>query len=330
MFFAFSIPFTDFKKLADFYFKIIFAVFTIFSLFGIAEYFLGKWSMMVWSDVGIGKIFFALNYAHNATGSVYALVSIFMLVFFLKEKQKKYKVLFLILLLIFLIALFLTKSRASYLGFAGSAVFIIWLHFKSIKKFLITIGIFIAGAIPIVLLTGVYERVLQVFNVGGGTAVVRGFIWQKAWYLFSQSPIFGIGYGRFNDVFNIDRGLFDINRLKGLSGIVMFYLKQNFVFSDAHTHNSYLQFLTETGVIGFGLLLLFWILCIAKTLKAYNSLEDNFTSKVLLCSIGGIIVLFILAFFENYLSATTIMIPVSMLSSISIGLYWERYKPPFL
>ncbi len=326
LFFIFSISFSNFKKLADYYFKFIFSIFTIFSLIGITEYFLSSGFLMVYTQTGVGKIYFALNFAHNATGSVYAVVCVSLLVFFLKEKILKIKILFIILLLINLLALLLTKNRAGYLGFFGAAIIVIWLNFKSIKKFSITIGALVVVTVPILFLTGVYNRIIQILNFKGATIIIRFYIWEKAWYLFSQSPIFGIGYGRFNDVFNIDRGVFDIGRLRGYPGIVSFYMKQSFFFDSAHAHNSYLQFLTETGVIGLGLILIFWTLCIVKILKAYKSTKENFTSKVLLSSLASIFVLLIISFFENYLSATTVMISISVLVPISIGLYWESYN----
>ena len=179
---------------------------------------------------------------------------------------------------------------------------------------------------PILFLTGVYNRVIQILNFKGASTIIRFYIWEKAWYLFSQSPIFGTGYGRFNDVFNIDNGVFNIGKLRGYPGIVSFYMKQSYYFDSAHAHNSYLQFLTETGVIGLGLILLFWTLCIIRILKAYNSTKENFTGKVLLSSLASIFVLLILSFFENYLSSTTVMISISILVPISIGLYWEIYN----
>ena len=326
LFFIFSISFPNFKKLAAYYFKFIFSVFTIFSLIGITEYFLSRGPLMVYAEAETGKIYFALNFAHNATGSVYAVVCISLLVFFLKEKTTKIKILFLILLLINLTALLITRSRASYVGFFGATIIVTWLYFKSIKKFLITIGALIAVTVPILFLTGVYNRVIQILNFEGGTTIIRFYVWEKAWYLFSQSPIFGIGYGRFNDIFNIDIGLFNLERLRGYPGIVSFYMKQIYYFNSAHAHNTYLQFLTETGTVGLGLILIFWTLCIVKILKAYNSTKENFTSKVLLSSLASIFVLLILSFFENYLSATTVMISISAIVPISIGLYWEDYN----
>jgi len=201
------------------------------------------------------------------------------------------------------------------------------LYYKSLKKFLIAIGIFIAGSIPVIYFTGVYNRFIQIFETGDSASVIRFFIWEKAWYLFSQSPLFGIGFGRFNDIFNIDRGLFDIGSLRGFSGFIIFYMKDNFYYDSAHVHNSYLQFLTETGVIGLALIMLFWFLCLVKLLKYYNNSENSkndFNKKVFLSAIGSIFIVLINSFFEHYLSATTIMIPVSLLIPISIGMYWGK------
>jgi O-antigen ligase len=278
---------------------------------------------MIFQEPGIGRYFFAFNSAHNATGSVYAVICIFLLVFFLKGKNLKTKIFYLIILLINLLALFLTKSRSSYIGFIIAAIIVIWLHFRSIKRFLLTIGIFIAGTIPILYFTGNFKRIIAILPSESFTTVVRLFIWDKAWFLFSQSPLFGIGFGRFNDIFSIDRGVFDTGGLKGVTGVLAVYLKEIFYFDAAHAHNSYLQFLVETGIIGLALLMLFWILSIIKILKAYNNTKEIFTSKLLLSAMGSIFILFILALFENYFSATTVMISVSMIVPISLGVYWQ-------
>lgn len=324
LFFVFSLASLDYEKLAKYFFSFTFFIFTVFSTVGIVEYFLGGKLFLVRIEPNGGKMFFALNSAHNATGSIYAIVCISLMVFFLKSKKIKTKFFYLALLLINIVALFLTKSRSGYLGFAAAIVFVIWFHFKSIKKFFITIGILIAAALPILFLTDSIKRLLQVRAAESFTTVVRLFIWEKAWYLFSQSPMFGIGFGRFNDIFNIDKGLFDLGRLKGIPGVVELYMKSNFYYDAAHAHNSYLQFLTETGIIGFILLMVFWILAMIKILNMYQRSSDDFSNKVLLSAFGSIVALFVLAFFENYMSATTVMIPVSMLTSIAIGLYWKK------
>ena len=72
--------------------------------------------------------------------------------------------------------------------------------------------------------------------------------------------------------------------------------------------------------------MLFWFLCLVKLLKYYNNLENSkndFNKKVFLSAIGSIFVLLIISFFENYLSATTVMIPVSMLVPLAVGLNFQ-------
>jgi len=326
LFFVFALPAYDYKKLANYYFQFIFFIFTTFSIFGIVEYFQSNLSLMVYNEPDIGKVYFALNFAHNATGSVYAMACMFLLVFFLIEREKRLKILYAVLLIMNLTALFLTKSRANYLGFVAGSIIVIWLCYRSIKKFFITIGVLILGSIPVIYFTGVYNRFIQILQIGEGTSVIRFFIWGKAWYLFSQSPLFGIGFGRFNDIFSIDWNLFDLGRLKGFPGFIVFYMKNNFYYNSGHVHNSYLQFLTETGVIGLGLVMLFWFLCLVKLLNYYNNSENSkndFNKKVFLSAIGSIFILLAISFFENYLSATTVMVPVSMLVSLAIGFNFQ-------
>lgn len=182
----------------------------------------------------------------------------------------------------------------------------------------------IVVSLPMIYATGVHKRLLQLFDLQGGTNIVRLNIWEKAWYLFSQSPLFGIGFGRFNDVYSIDRHVFDVDRLKGINGLFVYYANQSFTFDTSHAHNLYLQFLTETGVLGLGLLILFWVLCLIKLIDAYFRTIDEFSGKTFLAAVGSIFGILVLALSENYLSGTTIIIPMSILVSISIGLYWQE------
>ena len=280
IFFILAIPFFNYKKAATIYFIFLFFIFSIFSIFGILEYIYGKTSVMIQTDVSAGKMFTALNFAHNATGSVYAVVSLFALVFFLNEPKKKLKFIYLFVLIICLAGLFLTKSRGSYIGFAIALIFVLWINYRSLKKFLISVSIFVIASIPIIFTTGAYKRILQIFQFSKDvniayTTVVRLELWKKAWYLFSKSPIFGIGFGRFNDIEPSN-----YYRLKGFNGILSIYNDSNYIFSASTAHNSYLQFLAETGIVGLGLLILFWILCYRIIYKAYNFSNNVYCKRI--------------------------------------------------
>jgi len=319
LFFALAVPFFNYELVSQIYFKYLFYVFTVFGLFGIFEYLTGITHFMTAMDPGAGKMFVALNYAHNATGSVYAIVSLFMTIFFLTEKEKKRKIYYLIILLILVIALFLTKSRGSYIGFSAGIFFAIVFHYRNFKK-IITRLLLLAGAlIALIFATGTYKRFTEIFSTTD-TSVIRSRLWAHAWQLFVKSPIFGIGFGRFNDI-----DLSSNYKLNGIPGFISVFTGTNIRLDSAHAHNSYFQFLSETGVIGLGLLFLFWGLCFGILMRAYISNKTSFFGKrVYLCGITSIISLFVLAFTENYLSATTIMICVSMIVALGIGLYWKE------
>ncbi|MCL4385560.1 MAG: O-antigen ligase family protein [Actinobacteria bacterium] len=288
------------------------------SLFGITEYLFGKTLYTIQSDPYAGKFFHAFNVTHNATGSVYSIICIFALVFFLREKNLYKKIIYIFVLASCMLGLFITKSRGSYVGFAMALIFVLWMNYRSVKKFFISISIIIGASVPFIYITGAYKRILQIFDFKA-TTLVRFDLWERAWNLFSSSPIFGVGFGRYNDNF-------DYTRLQGIRGFFNLYIDPNFIINDAHAHNAYLQFLSETGIFGLFLLLLFWFLCFYKINRACINTKDEFSKKVYLCGLGSIINLLIISLTENYLSATTVMVCVSIIIALSLGLIWQDNK----
>ncbi|TET09966.1 MAG: O-antigen ligase domain-containing protein [Candidatus Atribacteria bacterium] len=275
---------------------------------------------MIQDSTDRGKMFMGLNIAHNATGSIYALVSIFALIFFLEEKAKKIKILYSIVFLLCVTGLFLSKSTGSYIAFFVAAIFVLWMHFKSVKKFFLTLSVLIIISIPVLWVTHAFERFIQIFQTKG-TAAVRLELWEKAWNLFSKSPVFGVGFGRFNDIVSVFH-----ENLAGREGILSVFLHPRFYYGSDHAHNSYLQFLAETGIIGLGLLLFFWCLCFQIIFKALKLAKDDYSKKAFLAGLANIVVLFILSLTENYFSATTVMVASSMIVSLCIGLAWQESK----
>jgi len=330
LFFALCVPYFNYKKVALYYFNILFITFSLGALIGLFGYFSQKIPILFkqWGESYYKGAFSFLNFAHNATGSVFAMVCIFLLVFSLMEQKRKYRILYISLLLISLSGLLLTRSRGSYISFSVGALIVLWLYFKSIKKFFLTVLAMIVVSVPLVFLTGAYKRILLIFQFSENNNTWRFVLWERAFYLFKKSPIFGIGFGRFNDInfhgYNIDLSFEKLHFFSGYPGIISFYTEPNYIFNTAHAHNSYLQFLSETGIVGLGVLLLFWIICFKKIFKGYVQTEDIITKKIFLANIGAIVTLFVLAFTENYFSATTVMMCVSMVTSLSLGIYWQE------
>ncbi|OFW64527.1 MAG: hypothetical protein A2Z35_04985 [Actinobacteria bacterium RBG_19FT_COMBO_36_27] len=315
-----AIPFLDYRKAAKIYFQFLFIAFTFFAVIGFFEYINDISSFMVRiDDVYVGPMFIALNNSHNATGSVFSIVSIFAFAFFLKSDNRE-KIAYGCISILSFIALIITKSRGSLVAFVVGIFFLLLFGSGSFLRFIRNILILAVVAVPLVFITGTYVRITQIFHIYDLSALTRFSLWDKAILLFKQSPILGIGFARYNDVpWNFDKV-----PLTGSPGIFSLYTSGNYIFNDTNAHSSYLHFLAETGVIGLILMLAFWIFCLVIIFKAYRRTTDNFSRKVYLSIIGGIITLFILSITENYMTAPTVMLCLSFATSLAVGLSGEE------
>jgi O-antigen ligase len=329
LFFALAVPFFNYRKAANIYFKIIFFTFSAFALFALIM-FLSKNFSILYRLQNREESFIVFNLTHNATGSVYALVSVFLLAFFLWERNKKFKIAYIIMLAVCIVGLFLTRSRGSYISFIAGSIIVLWIYFRSVKKFLIALLAMIAALVPVIFISGAYKRVLQIFDFKEVNISWRMVLFERAMFMFKQSPIFGIGFGRFNDISSPDIiNNFNFNNMHiflGYPKIISFIMERNFVFSDAHAHNSYAHFLAETGIIGLGLIILFWILCFKSIYRGYSNTVDELAKKIFLSAMGGIIALFTISITENYFASPTILMCISMVTSLSLGLCWQERK----
>ena len=199
-FFIFLVPYFDYEKITDFYFNVLFLSFSLFAIFGLFEYLSGNHFLMIRTDdIYVGPMFVAINNSHNATGAVYCMVCIFALAFFLMSDRFG-KIAYGGIFLLNFIALFLTKSRGSLVGFVIGAVFILFITSKSLLKFFRNILILAIGAVPLVFVTNSYGRILEIFRRTDLNSLTRLVLWDRALYLFKQSPATGVGFGRFNDI----------------------------------------------------------------------------------------------------------------------------------
>ncbi len=237
---------------------------------------------------------------------------------FLFYSSRKIKIIYGAVFLLSLFGLIISKSRGGLIAFAAGALIVIWFYYESFLKFIITSMALAVLSLPIIFFTGYLDRLLALFDATEWGVKTRVVLWERAWDYFKSSPIFGVGFARYNDV--------PVNeyRLIGLKEIAAFFMGHNFDYSSGHAHNSYLHFLSETGIMGLGLLILFWLLCFLKIKKGYHKTKKIFTKKLFLSTLGSIATLFVLALTENYFSATTIMMLMSMVVSLSIGLYWQE------
>ncbi len=320
-FFIFAVRFLNYEKALRYYFFALFIVFIFFGILGIFEYINAQHFLNVRLDDNyLGPIFVAQNQAHNATGSVYATVGVAAAAFFLEAKEKTLKIFYGSSFLIIAITLLITKSRGSIAGFLTGIVFIFLLSSRSILRLLRNIGILIAGFAASVFLTGTYQRITQMFSFTDASALNRFNLWEKAIILIKASPIFGVGFARYNDIpWN-----FDQLPLYKYSSLIKFYNGSRAIFNDTNAHNSYLGFMAETGIIGLILMMVFWIFVFYVFIKAYRVSSDIFEKKVYLSISGSIATLFILAISENYMTAPTLMMLLSVSIALGLGFLNDR------
>lgn len=184
--------------------------------------------------------------ARNATGGFLSVIITILLVMWVHSRQKRYAFGFILGLII----LSATFSRGSLLGvILAAAVFYLFIRRRMlIDIMLIVLLLIISFSVAVYFYNPLfdyssYEIVIDSYvdstldTKSKNIAIRAYFLWPKVIEIFINNPIFGAGFGSFNDVFK-------------MSGVK--------VYSSSHAHNTFLHVLAEQGVVG--LLLLFFII----------------------------------------------------------------------
>lgn len=204
-------------------------------------------------------IYGSLFHAQNAVGGFLSILGSLGFAYWYHRRSKK-EAFFFILVFAILLA---TYSRGSILGLALGIM--AWYctrtgRFKTLIVLLIIPVLFTAGSLIIGypyyksrLMTQTYveEEVDSEVGQKNANVIKRLFYtFPRAWYLFSRSPVLGTGVGSYDD------------RPYDLKEVVP-YLEYNGQVkkshTDSHAHHSYLQFLSEQGIVGLVLFLIFWV-----------------------------------------------------------------------
>ena len=159
-----------------------------------------------------------------------------------KSEEKARRLLGIFLVMLFVIALFLTISRA---GIAAFLVGMIYFYFSGIKgpergtQFSFYLKILGALAVVYLLWIGVGPIIDRFWSLTSSVQHNRGIVWNDTMKLVEDFPVFGTGFGTFRYIFPkyktlLTQGIWD------------------------YPHNDYLQMLAEGGVVG--LVSFLWLL----------------------------------------------------------------------
>jgi O-antigen ligase len=189
--------------------------------------------------------------ARNAAGGFLAMLFCLGVALHLQERNR----LILALTALNLLMLFSTYSRGSLLG---AAAILPYLYFGRKRILLATL----MSSLVVCSLLMAYMHIrpnvdymgytFSIHNADAKTAnldIRYEWLWPRALTYFSKSPIVGMGFGSFDDTISTVTSYF------GLLGVPSDKIIEH---SDSHAHNSYLNFLAETGIVGLGLMLWFY------------------------------------------------------------------------
>jgi O-antigen ligase len=198
---------------------------------------------------GGSDMFFGWYEAHNTAGGIYAIAAVLALLWAQQpEPNWKFRWIRWGIFASCLAGLVVSYSRGGYIAFAAGALLV--LPMRNLRR---TARIAILVAVPVLLLTLMgstfLERVDTLSDPYSGNQD-RISMWEDALEDWGNSPLIGMGFGRYNDLFE---------QFEGVKHIVWVAYKGIIVNNDSHAHNSYLHFLAEGGVVGLVLTLLVWL-----------------------------------------------------------------------
>jgi len=206
-------------------------------------------------------IYYSAFTAHNAAGGFLTMFSAFLIgqLIYKYKLNSKINIKMLLIVTMSLFFLYMTNSRGSMIGLILALLVFRLKPSRSFFIFLFISFLFFFAiyyySYPIWVDNGMKISEFSVSGVDleflgrGHTIINRVFyLWPRAIHLFLESPIFGMGFGSYNDwPYNFQE--------------ILPYIKQNqseiITYSDGHAHNSFLHILSEQGIIGYILIIIF-------------------------------------------------------------------------
>jgi O-antigen ligase len=252
-----------------------------------------------------GYIFYGLFQAHNSAGAAYAIAALLALglLVFSEELPRVFSLRSLWLAMT-VIGLGMSKSRGAYVAFAIASILGFFGKHRDIRRAAKPLAAVLLPLLIVLLLQP--EIAGRVNTIGSGEEdpnVIERFEYaSRALGYIGDSPIFGIGFGRFND-----GGL----QFWGAPGVFYPAIGGVIVNDDKHAHNSYLHFWAEGGVVGLALMMGIWISVFRWSRDAQRRAPAAGLTQVLARVIQAtVIVEFFLSLTEHQMNSAATTVPI--------------------
>lgn len=188
--------------------------------------------------------------------------------FFIKKRLIKWSLISMICINIFcILSLY---SRGAYLGFFAGMFFLCLFKNRKFLIPLILVGVFWQSVLPVT----VVDRIKQTTNENGqldNSSKTRIVVWKQSLEMFKKSPLMGLGFGVFRSL-GMDLG---------------------------DTHNIYVKYLVEQGLIGFIIFLIVLFCFLRMGYVLYKKGEDDLSQGMGLGLMACVVVLMVNNFFGD-------------------------------
>lgn len=192
---------------------------------------------------------------HMTSGNQYAIASLIALCLILREEKPKVASWASLVFVCLLGGMILSGARTAYVAFAGAFLF----QFAMRKKYFKPLARIATLALVTVTSLGlsnpsILRRVSSIVFFEGQDNVTERFrLYRKATEDFAQSPLIGIGFGRFDE---LGKSYFGIRHVVYMATSANTLGESEYAYQ---AHDSYLEFLAEGGVVGLFLVLGVWV-----------------------------------------------------------------------
>ncbi|OQA91297.1 MAG: O-Antigen ligase [Elusimicrobia bacterium ADurb.Bin231] len=222
------------------------------------------------------------------------------------EKSKKILVGYITVIMI--TALVISLSRGAVLSFLGALIFFTFLvlMFTEVRKGKIIIPITAIIIVTIIFLFWldwglVIARLKTIIDSESGIMRPRLPIWIDSLKIIKDFPLLGIGYGNFQNVFPL-------------------YQKSHLNKFWRHTHNDYLQSVTEMGAISVILVLAFYCMLVWYVIKLLRESEDNWKIGLSMGAITSCLTILLHSFVDFNLRTTSNAFLFAVITGLTISI----------
>ena len=255
----------------------------IISFHGIYQYIIGVPVESAWVDVERHPLLRTRVYSVFGNPNILAEYLVMLIPFALalawSEKNGWKRLIFLGMTAVMGLTLLLTFSRGGWVGLAAALAVVALLKGRRFVLLLIPLALAGVAFMPQVFL----ERLVTIVSMEDTSNLYRLMVWQEAVGIIQDFWATGVGLGHqsFMEVYPY----YMITRVK----------------TPFHVHNTYLQFLVETGIVGFTLFVWLLVSIVKKGIKSLKHARDPFLRNVTIAALAATVGVMTQGFGEHIL-----------------------------